>query len=98
MCYEALEALVVMTCEVIDGEAAKAGTHGTHAVAVYVRQVVGCVVDGREIVVHALSGPVAAYLLVPLAAESGQTTAVRRHDDITVGSHDGEVPAIAPEL
>ena len=95
---EALEALVVVAGQVVHAEAAERGTHGTQAVFVYIRQVVGGIVDGHQIVVHALAGPVAAYFLAPLRAEAGQTVAVGGHNHIAVGGHDHEVPAVAPEL
>ena len=63
---ERLEALVVMAGEIVDREASEACAHTSQLVLVNERQVVGGIVDGCEIVVHALSGPVAADLLVPL--------------------------------
>ena len=95
---ECLEALVVVACEVVDREAAEAGTNAAETILVDVRQVVGSVVDSREIVVHALACPVARHSLVPLRAVARQTAAVRSDDDIVVSRHYLEVPAVAPEL
>ena len=56
---ESLEALVVMTSQIIYRETSEAGTYAAQTVFVYIRQV-GCgIVDGRKIVVHALACPVA---------------------------------------
>ena len=46
MSDEALEALVVVSGKIIDGEAAKAGTYRTQLILVDIRQVVGGIVDG----------------------------------------------------
>ena len=94
---EALEALVVVAGQPVDAVTAEAGAHGTHAVAVGVG-LAGQVVDGAEVVEHALAGVVARYLLKPLHAKTGQTAAVGGNDDVVVGGHYLEVPAITPEL
>ena len=87
-----------MTGEIVYGEAAETGSYGSKTVAVDIGKIVGGIVDGCEIVAHALSCPVAADCLVPLMAEAGQTAAVWCHDYVAVGCHDLEVPAVAPEL
>ena len=95
---KALEALVVVAGKVIDGETAERGADGTETVFVNKREVVGSIVDGSQIVSHALARPVARDLLVPLAAIARQSATVRGDDHIAVGSHDLEVPAVAPKL
>ena len=95
---EALEALVVVACEVVDAEASKRCTYGCKSVFINEGQILSSIVDGREVVVHALSAPVTRDFLKPLLSEAWQTTTVRSHDNITVGSHDEEIPAVAPEL
>ena len=42
---KALEALVVMAGQIVNREAAKAGTYGTHVVLIYVRKVLGSIID-----------------------------------------------------
>ena len=56
---ESLEALVVMTGQIIYRETSEAGAYATQGVFVYIRQVGCSIVDGRQIVVHALACPVA---------------------------------------
>ena len=56
------------------------------------------IINGGEVVGHALPRPVATNFFVPFRAETRQATTVRGYDDIIVGSHDLEVPTIAPEL
>ena len=51
-------------------------------------------VDGCEIVFHALAAVIAADGFIPLHAEARKTAAVGA-DDIVVGSHNLEIPAIA---
>ena len=55
---ECLETLVVMTCKIIYRETTKAGTYTAQTILIYVWKIVGCIVDGRKIVVHALTSPV----------------------------------------
>ena len=95
---ETFEALVVMTGKIVNREATERSAHATQTVFIDIRQVGCCVVNGAEIVVHALACPVATDLLVPLRTEAGKATTVRCYDDIAVSGHDGEVPTIAPEL
>ena len=95
---ESLEALVVVAGKIVNRESAEACAYTSQTVLVYVRQVVGSVVDSRQIVVHALTGPVARYSLVPLMAVARQSATVGGNDYVVVGSHNLEVPANAPEL
>ena len=95
---ERLEALVVMAGEIVDREASEACAHTSQLVLVNERQVVGGIVDGCEIIVHALAGPVAADLLVPLRAAARQSATVRCNHHIVVCRHDLHVPTVAPEL
>ena len=98
VCNEALETSVVDACQIIDGESAERRTDGTEPVLVHERQIAGRIVDGGEVIVHALTGPVGTYLLVPCTAVTRQAAAVGCDDDIAVGSHDLEIPPVAPEL
>ena len=95
---EALEALVVVAGEVVDAEAAERGTYGTHAVAIDIGQRVASIVDGAEVVAHALACPVARDFLKPFLSEAGEAAAVGGDDDVALRCHDVEVPAIRPEL
>ena len=95
---EALEALVVIAGKPIYAESSKAGAYGSHAVLIYIGQVMGSIVDSREIVAHALTSPIATYSLVPFMTESRQSAAVGGNDDISMCCHDLEIPTIAPEL
>ena len=49
---------IVMTSEIVYRETTEAGTYTAQTILVYVRQILGSIVDGRKIVVHALTGPV----------------------------------------
>ena len=94
---ESLEALIVIACQPINGEASEGSTYATQVVGIDVRLFGHCI-NGSEVVLHALTHIVATDFFVPLVAKSRQTTTVRSYDDIVVGSHHLEVPAIAPEL
>ncbi len=94
---EGLEAAVVVTGQPVHAEAAEAGTHGAEAVLVDVRLFLQ-LVDGAEVVLHALSAVVAADFLKPFLTEAGQAATVGGDDDVVVGGHHLEVPAVAPEL
>ena len=81
----------------INGEAAEAGAYTTQAV--FVDKRFFChFVDGCEVVFHALAAVIAADGFIPLYTEARKTAAVGGYDDIVVGSHNLEIPAIAPEL
>ena len=56
------------------------------------------IVYSRQIVFHALSGIVSAYLLQPLHSETRKTSAVRSDYNVAVGGHNLEIPPVAPEL
>ena len=94
---EGLEAFVVVSSQPINAVAAEAGTHGTEAVTVHIG-FAGEVVNGRKVVLHTEAGVIAADFFEPLHAEAGQAPTVGGDDDVVVGGHDLEVPAIAPEL
>ena len=81
---ESLEAFVVMPCEVVDRETSEAGTYGTQLVLIDIGQILGSIVDGSQIVFHALTCPVARDLLQPLLSEARQTTTVGSYDDIAL--------------
>ena len=94
---ECLEAFLVMTSQPVYREAAERGTYTTQAVSIYIG-LLGHLIDSGEVILHALATIVATDGLVPLKTESGEAATVRSHDDIVMGSHDLEVPAVAPEL
>ena len=94
---ERLESFVVVSGEPIDAVASETCADGAEAGAVNVG-FSGEVVDGGKIVLHALTGVVAADFFKPFHAEAGETAAVRGDDDIVVRRHDLEVPAVTPEL
>ena len=87
-----------MAGKVVDREASERGANGCHAVAVDIREIVGSIIDGREIVVDALAGPVARNGLTPLMTETGQATTVGGNHHIALRGHNHEVPTVAPEL
>ena len=95
---ESLEALVVMTRQIVNAESSEAGTYGTQFVFIHVWQILCGIIDSCQIVFHALTSPVAADFLQPLLSESWQTTTVGGYYDIAVRSHNHEVPTVAPEL
>ena len=88
----------MMAGKVIYREATEAGANGTQTVFVNIGEIVGSIVDGAEVIFHALAGPVAADIFVPLAAEARQTAAVGSYDDIAVGCHNLHIPSVTPEL
>ena len=94
---ETLKALVVVTGQPVHTVTAKARTHCTHTFAVNVR-FFGNIVDGAEVVLHAKTRVVARNGLKPFHAKARKSAAVRRNNDVVVGSHNLEVPAVAPEL
>ena len=87
-----------MTCEIVNAEATKAGTHSTQLVFVNIRQIFCSIIDGSQIILHALTCPVATDLFQPFLSETRQTTTVGGYYHVTIRGHDHEVPAIAPEL
>ena len=95
---EALEATFVMTCQIVNREAAKRGSDGTEAVFIDVRKVLRGIIYRGEVVLHALSGPVSADFLEPFLPEARHTATVRGNHDITLRSHYHKVPTVAPEL
>ena len=94
---EGLEAAFVVACHPVDGEAAEAGAHASQVVTVY-EGFFRHLVDGRQQVLHALAAVVAADGFVPLRAESRHAAPAGGYDDVVVGRHHLEVPAVAPEL
>ena len=97
MSNEGLETLVVVAGKPVNAISAETCTHGTKALGINPR-LLGYVVDGRKVVLHALTGVVAADLLQPLHAETGKATAVGSDDNISLRGHYLEVPAETPEL
>ena len=95
---ECLEALLVDTGQIVDRESAERCSNSTQTVLVNKRQRIGGKVDGTQVVLHTLTSPITADLFLPLLSEAGQTVTVRSHNDVAVGSHHLEVPAVAPEL
>ncbi len=87
-----------MTCQIVNREAAKRGTDGAETVLIDIRKVLHSIVYRGEVVLHALSGPVAADFLEPFLPEARHTATVRSNHDITLRSHYHKVPTVAPEL
>ena len=56
------------------------------------------VVNSREVVLHTLSAVVAADFFQPFHTETRQAAAVGCNDNVVVGGHHLEIPAVAPEL
>ena len=81
----------------VDGEAAEAGADASQVVTVN-KRLLRHLVDGRQVVLHALSAIIAADGFIPLRAKSGHAAAAGSDDDVVVGRHHLEVPAEAPEL
>ena len=81
---ESLEALVMMTCEIIDGETSEAGSNSTQFIFIDIGQILRSIVDGSQIVFHALTCPVARDLFQPLLSEARQTATVGGYDDIAL--------------
>ncbi len=94
---ESGEAAFVMACEPVDGEAAVAGTHCAYVLVVDIGFTLH-VIDCAEVVAHVLTAVVFGDLCVPFGAESGKSATVGGDDDISVGCHQCEIPAVAPEL
>ena len=97
VCDEGLETLVVVSGQPVYRISSEAGTYTAQAVFIYVR-FLGDVVDGGQVVVHAVSAVVGADFFQPFHAESRQTATVGGDDDVIVCSHNLEIPAVAPEL
>ena len=95
---ECLEALLMMTCEIVHAKTSERCTNSTKMVLIYIGQVVGSIVNRCQIVLHALTRPVARNFLQPLLTESRQATTIRCNYHISLRGHDHKVPTIAPEL
>ena len=98
MCNEALEALLMMSCKPIDRITTERSTYGTETIGVAPRFGLCNIVDGCEVVTHALTGKIACNLLVELLSEAWDAMTIGQHNGISIGLHDGNVPASAPEL
>ena len=97
VCDEGFEALVVVSCEPIDAESAEGSPYAAKVVAVDIGLAAN-LVNGSQVVAHALPAVIAADGSIPLIAEARQPTAVGRHHDIALRRHCHEVPAVTPEL
>ena len=96
---EGFEAVVlVVTGQPVDAVGAKGGAAGTDTLGVDLGHVLGEVVGGGHVVLHAESAVVAADFLTPGSAEAGAAAAVGGDDEVAGTAHDFEVPAGAPEL
>ena len=62
---ETLEASLVVSGKIIYAEATEACAYSSETILVNKRQVLCCIINGRQIVFHTLSCPVAADFLVP---------------------------------
>ena len=97
MSNERFEPFVVMSGQPIYGESSEAGTYTSQAIFVYIR--LFChFIDSSEIIFHTLATVVTTDLLVPFHAKSRQAATIRSNNDIIIGCHNLEVPAIRPEL
>ncbi len=95
---ERLETLVVVSGYPIDAVAAERSPYTAEPVFVRIGRVCHKLIDGGEVVAHTLSSVVAAYLFVPFHAEAGQSSTVRRYNDVVVCRHHHKVPTETPEL
>ena len=86
-----------MTCQPINRVTAKAGSYTSQTVFIYIR-LFSYVVDGTQVVVHAVTSVVCTDIFQPFHTESRQTATVGSNDDIVVCCHELQIPAIAPEL
>ena len=98
MGYESLEALFVDTSQIVNRETSKRSTYSTQMILIDIGQIISSIVDSSEIILHALTCPVARDFLEPLLSESRQSTTIGCYHHIPLRSHDHEVPTIAPEL
>ena len=94
---ECFEAFVVMSRKPVDGESSEAGTYAAQTFLIHER-LFSHFIDCSEVVFHALAAIVATDGFVPFVTESRKAATVRGYNDIIVGSHDLEVPAVTPEL
>ena len=83
--------------EVIYRVTAVACADASETVAVYPR-FPGHVVDGAEVIADVLAAVITRNLVEPLLSERRYAAAVRGYDHISLGGHELEVPAVAPEL
>ena len=65
------EALVVVSCEPVNAKTTEAGTYAAKPVFINEGKVFHGVVNGREIIAHTESGPIAGDFFVPFRAETG---------------------------
>src|SRR5436190_23161472 len=79
VCYEGFESFVMMTFQPVGRKATEAGSYTAHPVFIN-KRFLAYAVDGAEQVLHALSSPIAADVVVPLFTERRNTPAVRRYD------------------
>ena len=78
-------------------ESSEAGTYTSQAIFVYIR--LFChFIDSSEIIFHTLATVVTTDLFVPFHAKSRQAATIRSNNDIIIGCHNLEIPAIRPEL
>src|SRR5574344_1057615 len=97
MSNECLETLVVVSCKPISGITAETGSYTTQTVLVHIG-FLAKIVNGSQVIFHALSGIITTDFFQPFHSETGKSAAIRSDDDISVGSHDLKIPANAPEL
>ena len=96
---ERLEAVIlVVACQPVYAVGTEGGTAGTDALGIDLGHILGEVVGGSHVVLHAESAIVAADFFTPFSAETGAATTVGGDDEVAGAAHDFEVPAGAPEL
>src|SRR5690606_10828552 len=86
------KSLLVVPHQPVHGVATKAGPHGPGASGVNVRLPEHFIGRGEDIL-HRLSTPITADLIVPRLAKTGKSATVRSQDDVSLGGHEMEIPA-----
>ena len=93
---QCLEPALVNARELEHAVAAVARAHCPKAIFIH-KGLCGHRINGREVVLHRLTTPIARDLLVPLAAKARNAAAVWRNHHIALGRHQLKVPSKAVE-
>ncbi|OPZ94715.1 MAG: hypothetical protein BWY72_02300 [Bacteroidetes bacterium ADurb.Bin416] len=86
-----------MTGQPIHREAPVGSTDTAQPVFIYIR-LSSQRINGRQVILHVLTVVITADLLFPGLAQTRGTTSVGDNDDVTLGGHETQVPAIGPKL
>src|SRR5689334_4870216 len=89
--------MVMVTFKPVRGVAAEACADTAQIIFIY-KWFLCHAVNGTEKIVHTLPAPVAADFIIPLLSERRKAAAVRSYDDISVSSHQLEVPSVGKKL